>query len=325
MSDEGKNQGLASLFKKMTQVMGELHAIPALGKHPTFGYSFIRNDDVMDATRTLLAKHGIAFFFAAVDVHQEPLSKGYHSVVKGTATFGDADTGAFYTVPWAGEANDTQDKSVSKAMTMAVKYGLIKTFLIPIGDADPDGAGGGPPKAGDTSQKQEALATIRALMKELFECTTDSHINFKLHKQDLPGIESLTEKQAVEVAERLENAKPKGGNGDPTQPIPPPKIKLMINATKDARPASEKQAKLVARKLDELLKQAGSEDAQNDRHAVQLWLTGEASASELTKGQVKGIIETWLEMDKEYQVRGAAVQEIKSILTRAKKEMEEAT
>jgi len=56
------------------------------------------------------------------------------------AMFADSETGASITVTWIGEAMDGQDKGVNKALTAAVKYGLLKTMLASTGEDDPDGA-----------------------------------------------------------------------------------------------------------------------------------------------------------------------------------------
>jgi len=42
-------------------------------------------------------------------------------------------------VTWLGEAMDGQDKGINKALTGAVKYGLLKTLLASTGEDDPDG------------------------------------------------------------------------------------------------------------------------------------------------------------------------------------------
>ena len=137
MRTTGEPQDLASLYKKMAAVMASLQRIPKRGYNSHFKYEYVTDSDVMDAVRLAMGAAGLGFFNNLIDMEQD--SKRTQVTVD--ATFADGDTGATMTVTWVGEALDTQDKGINKALTGAVKYGLLKTFLISTGEDDPDSDG----------------------------------------------------------------------------------------------------------------------------------------------------------------------------------------
>ena len=137
MKTTGEPKDLASLYKKMATVMASLQRIPKRGYNAFHKYEYVTDSDVMDAVRSGMGAAGVGFFNHLVDMEQD----GNRSLVTVDATFADGDTGATMTVTWMGEALDTQDKGINKALTGAIKYGLLKTFLISTGEDDPDADG----------------------------------------------------------------------------------------------------------------------------------------------------------------------------------------
>jgi len=136
----------AKLYAKLARVMGQMDGISKDGYNQSFGYKFIRDVDVANAIRPLLAEEGVAVLVGMEDVQQDPItsgsgSQGYHTVARMTITFADGETGATHTIPWYGEANDYQDKSVNKCATAGLKYALLKTFMVGSED-DPDASAG---------------------------------------------------------------------------------------------------------------------------------------------------------------------------------------
>ena len=135
MKTTGSPQELASLYKRMAQAMAQLKRLPKRGQNKHFNYMYVTDSDVLDAVRGALGGVGIAFFNDLVDMEQD----GNRTLITLDATFADGETGASVTVTWAGEALDSQDKGINKALTGAVKYGLLKTLLASTGEDDPDG------------------------------------------------------------------------------------------------------------------------------------------------------------------------------------------
>lgn len=129
----------STLYAKMSCVMGNLERLPKNGFNQHFKYSFVTDADVVDAVRTAMSAEGLALFVSMDSVQQE----GKRTTANFTITFADGESGATMSVHWTGEANDTQDKGIAKAATSAVKYALLKAFLISTGD-DPDSDNDGP-------------------------------------------------------------------------------------------------------------------------------------------------------------------------------------
>lgn len=138
----------ASLYKKLARVMGQLDRLPKTGHNKHFDYKFATDADVSDAIRGKLAEEGIAFYAEMVTSNQEPVTREtkygvkttIHTIAHFAFTFADADTGATVTTTWSGESMDEQDKGLNKAATAALKYFLLKTFMLSTGDPkdDPD-------------------------------------------------------------------------------------------------------------------------------------------------------------------------------------------
>ena len=125
------------LYAKMVKVMEQMERVPKRGYNDHFKYQFVTDADVLDAVRAALVKQQIALFVSFDGAERQ--DKGV-TVGKFVLTFVDAETGQAHSVNWVGEGQDTQDKGSAKAATSAVKYALLKTFLISTGDDvdDPD-------------------------------------------------------------------------------------------------------------------------------------------------------------------------------------------
>jgi hypothetical protein len=131
----------AKLFGKIAAVMGQVRQLEKSGRNQFDKYDFVTADTVAHRIGTALAGAGVAFFpsIAHVETSEYTTAKGaanFRSVVTMQLTFACTETGATYTILWAGEAIDRSDKSISKAAVSAVKYALIKTFLLTGGDDD---------------------------------------------------------------------------------------------------------------------------------------------------------------------------------------------
>lgn len=133
-------QGGAALFAKMARVMGQLKRVPKSARNQHHGYNYASADDVYDAVREALSEANIAFFPTFVHYRQERLenSKQIRTWATFDFTFACGDTGAIWTCRWDAEADDTQDKGLNKVATAAVKYFLLKTFVLSTGESDKD-------------------------------------------------------------------------------------------------------------------------------------------------------------------------------------------
>ncbi len=139
----------ASLFAKLARVASKIGNLEKTGTNTHFNYKFVEENAVSDTVRRLLSDEGIAFFASMdhveINTISTPNSKGgetltIHAVCTFTFTFADGETGATFACRWHGEAKDQQDKAINKAATAALKYYLLKNFMISTGKRkdDPD-------------------------------------------------------------------------------------------------------------------------------------------------------------------------------------------
>lgn len=131
------------LPSKMVRIMAAVGNIAKGGTNSQQNYKFIQSDDVVEAIRLEMVNNNVALFSKAVsyEMTSGTTSKGttnFHAVVQFEFTLVDADSGESMSCTWYGESIDTSDKSFNKAGTSALKYWLLKTFMIAAGEPDGD-------------------------------------------------------------------------------------------------------------------------------------------------------------------------------------------
>jgi hypothetical protein len=136
-----------SLYAKMAQIMAEIPFLPKDGTNEHFKYPFVTDATVYNEVRRLLAEKGIALFASMTGVEQQRFVKKvekdgteraeWHTLVHFEFILVDSETGETKSSTWSAESLDSQDKGINKCATAALKYWLLKTFIIPTGD-DPD-------------------------------------------------------------------------------------------------------------------------------------------------------------------------------------------
>jgi hypothetical protein len=135
----------AAVQEALCAVMGDVRSI-SKDQAVTTGparFRFRGVDDVMEAVGPALRKHGVVFApsrIVSLD-HERYLTKseapmdGVTVVVEYTVTGPAGDT---LTVAAAGQAADSGDKAVPKAMSVAYRTALLEALCIPTGEPDPD-------------------------------------------------------------------------------------------------------------------------------------------------------------------------------------------
>lgn len=123
---------------KMVKIMAAVGNVAKGGTNKFQNYNFVQSDDVLDAVRAEMVKNNVVLFPRMIGYEQTAETKGYHAVVQFEFTLIDADSGETMSGTWFGEASDFGDKGFSKAGTSALKYWLLKTFLISAGEPDAD-------------------------------------------------------------------------------------------------------------------------------------------------------------------------------------------
>jgi hypothetical protein len=131
------------IFKQIPAIMSEIPSIGKDRKNTGQGYNFRGIDDIYNFIQPLLAKHSV-FMTAEIldDRHEERQSKSggviMYRVLKMRYSFVASD-GSSIATDAVGEGMDSGDKASAKAMSIAQKYAILQTFLVPTADAkDPE-------------------------------------------------------------------------------------------------------------------------------------------------------------------------------------------
>lgn len=148
----GSERPKRSAWAKKAAVMAELGRLPRNGRHQDQGWTYLRGDDLFEALRSLLSKHGLVptFKIGAIEPRQlqrkrrgqqgkedidDPIALIRVSVA---CALVDTETGEEIDVAlWPAEAHDS-DKAVRVATSMAIAAWL-ETALLVSSDDDPQG------------------------------------------------------------------------------------------------------------------------------------------------------------------------------------------
>lgn len=134
------------IAKKLVRILEAAGKVEKKGTNRAQNYKFVRETDLVDMIRPIMAEVGL---FLNLDVVDHDLVELYKTSSGNTmrltiltirGTWVDSETGDVWPLPstFIGYGGDTGDKGVYKAMTGAEKYFLFKSFLVGTGD-DPEG------------------------------------------------------------------------------------------------------------------------------------------------------------------------------------------
>jgi len=132
------------LAGKIAKMMGEVAGVQKRGWNSHHKYNYVLSTDVYEATRDLMARHGVILVQRPMLDHVERTEKNtkngstVHIKMAWEFCWMDADTGESIIVPWVSEAEDGQDKGANKAATAARKYFLVTQLQIPVDQEDAD-------------------------------------------------------------------------------------------------------------------------------------------------------------------------------------------
>jgi ERF superfamily len=138
MTEETKTP---TMVERLVAVQTEVGAVGKGDRNNAQGFNFRGIDAVLNAVSGPLRKHGVLVYPRLVS-----LDKGTASTAKGSTMntvvvtvdyiFTDGVDKIVVNVP--GEAFDSGDKAVSKAMSVAYRTALIQTLSLPTDEPDPD-------------------------------------------------------------------------------------------------------------------------------------------------------------------------------------------
>ena len=197
-----------SVYKAINKVQAELSTIGITkdGRNTQgAGYNFRGIDQVYNTLSPLLSKHGLCILPRVVKSEQteRQSAKGsvlIYSYVTMEFDLVSADDGSKHTICTVGEAFDSGDKSMNKAMSAAYKYAAFQAFAIPTeGDNDADAS-------------THVVAPKKGHIPALSGIGDDLPEDWKTYLKDLAAdVTVLVQKGNVsEAAKQIEDAKLEG-------------------------------------------------------------------------------------------------------------------
>lgn len=126
------------IYGKMASILRETKAITKSEKNQQQGFKFRGIDNVMNELHELFAKNEV-FILQEVQgfttENRPTKSGGTNTFTRATVKFRYITTdGSCVETVNVGEAMDSGDKGMNKAMSVALKYSLLQMFLIPTED-----------------------------------------------------------------------------------------------------------------------------------------------------------------------------------------------
>lgn len=268
----------SQLHMKLSAILGEVSGIPKSGFNSFHNYAYAQESDVLDSIRPKLAESGISVVVSTDRVEVKEVLQGSKllTIIQGTIIFTDSESGEYVHIPIAGNGMDNQDKGLPKAITMAVKYGLMKTFLM----GTPDDA------EHDQAEQHQAVAAPRPPLAPAppAAAVAGPSTSGDEATERLPW---ETEAEAAEYAARA--AVPGPPIAAPTPAPAPPR------RAPAPRAAAGGSAKLISEAQGRLLfgraKGLGLENEQRD--AIILQITGQPNINGVQWDQMDQILEAY--------------------------------
>ncbi|MER6249409.1 ERF family protein [Streptomyces griseorubiginosus] len=126
-----QNQAIPSIYELMARVMNDVRDVGKNGFNEHQKYKFRGVDDFIGALAQPLRDHGVFMMTEILDFQTSVRGK-MNAVHTRVAFHFYGPAGDKVTATTLGEASDTADKASNKAMSAALKYALMQTFMIPI-------------------------------------------------------------------------------------------------------------------------------------------------------------------------------------------------
>jgi hypothetical protein len=151
-----------SLVTKLLAVIQEIPTIAKKGFNSFNGYSFATAEDIINAVRGPLAKHGVLVYASLKERAYETIKTAqgkdaWREAITLRFVVTDGESEITFDVP--GEGQDFSDKAIFKAITGAEKYGLRLLLHLPFGD-DPEA------DSMETKQHQQGKAQTKPVPRE---------------------------------------------------------------------------------------------------------------------------------------------------------------
>jgi hypothetical protein len=127
------------LAAKLVDILQTLDSVPKKGFNKHQNYYYMREVDVMESLKKAFIEKKIILLtsskLAEISPKEKKTSSGdivteFITTVETEHTFLDAESGEQLKITSVGSGYDSTDKGAAKAITSAIKYALMKTFMI---------------------------------------------------------------------------------------------------------------------------------------------------------------------------------------------------
>ena len=134
MEEKMEKKEAPNIYQRIVAVMREVDYIQKSDKKVNNQYRFVSHDQVAATIHPALVKHGIAVIPNVIQMKQD----GNRTEIILEVSFINADNPQdMFKVTYPGLGIDPSDKGAGKAISYAIKYAILKTFVLETGD-DPD-------------------------------------------------------------------------------------------------------------------------------------------------------------------------------------------
>jgi len=205
-----------NLRQKLAEVRRRIGYVQKRGFNERNNYSYVTAADLAGAVGDILAELGVVIIPRLESISYEPNAGSRSEVARAAQvvmayTFTDVDTGDEITTKVAGQGLDAGDKAPYKAMTGALKYALLQSFLLATGDDPEDerinhSSGNG----SDRLITPEEARQLRLLVEK-----TATELERVLSYYKIDSLEEMREssyRRAVELLNRKRANQVQGGN-----------------------------------------------------------------------------------------------------------------
>lgn len=197
---------MKTLVSKISAVLKDIGAVAKTGKNQGQGFMYRSIDEITSAIHPLLARHGLVIIPEVKNIErQERTSKNGGSmtftVVRVTYHIRCTESDAVIVGETYGEAADSGDKSLGKALTYAYKKFLEQLFcLSPSEREDPDAF------SRDEAREYQSTDEFKEIVEEIGKCLTTAEVmdywNGYPHLRTIPAFKEAVQKRGKELKEK---------------------------------------------------------------------------------------------------------------------------
>lgn len=197
---------MKTLVTKISAVLKDIGAVAKTGKNQGQGFMYRSIDEITSAIHPLLARHGLVIIPEVQSIErQERTSKNGGSmtftVVRVTYHLRCTESDAVIVGETYGEAADSGDKSLGKALTYAYKKFLEQLFcLSPSEREDPDAF------SRDEAREYQSTDEFKEIVEEIGKCLTTAEVmdywNGYPHLRTIPAFKEAVQKRGKELKEK---------------------------------------------------------------------------------------------------------------------------